>query len=125
MEKHSLTITVEEADLDDLNHVNNVVYLRWVQEVAGKHWFKKAGKDLSVLWVVRKHEIEYFQPAFKGDVLSLSTWVEKMEGLSSFRRVEIRKGESLICRCLSNWIMLDAKTMRPKRIPAEISTLFI
>jgi acyl-CoA thioester hydrolase len=95
-----------------------------VQEVAAKHWFKKAGKNRDVLWVVRKHEIEYFHPSYKGDVLSLSTWVEKMEGLSSFRRVEIRKGESLICRCLSNWIMLDAKTMRPKRIPAEISTLF-
>ena len=125
MEEYYLERTVSEADLDDLNHVNNIVYLRWVQEVAGAHWFAKAGKNTGYLWVVRKHEIEYFAPAVWGDKITLCTWVERMEGLSSFRRVEIRKGEKILCSCLTNWIMLDGKTKRPKQIPDQIAKLFI
>lgn len=124
MEKHQLAILVKREHLDDLQHVNNVVYLQWVQDIAASHWFAKAGRDSGVFWVVRKHEIEYLSPAFENDELQLITWVEKMEGLSSFRRVEIKRDNELICRCLSQWIMLDAKTMRPKRIPENWINLF-
>lgn len=125
MNSYERKLKVEAKHLDDLKHVNNVVYLQWVQETAGMHWFKRAGRDTGVFWVVRKHEIEYFKPAFKNDELRLITWVEEMRGLSSMRRVEIRRGEDLICSCLSNWIMLDAETMRPKRIPDELAKLFL
>lgn len=124
MEKHQLNIEVKKEHLDELRHVNNVVYLQWVQDVAASHWFEKAGKDSGVFWVVRKHEIEYLSQAFENDELTLITWVEKMAGLSSYRRVEIKRGNELICRCLSQWIMLDAQTMRPKRIPENWINMF-
>ncbi|WP_421753568.1 acyl-CoA thioesterase [Croceimicrobium sp.] len=122
---HEISKIVEAKDLDDLNHVNNVVYLQWVQDVASSHWFSKAGKDSGVIWVVRKHEIEYLAPALEADTLKLRTWVESMEGLSSLRKVEILRGDELICRCTSQWIMLDAKSFRPRRIPKELADLFI
>lgn len=117
-------LVVEPSHLDDLNHVNNVIYLQWVQEIAGKHWFSKAGKNSGVLWVVRKHEIEYFKPAVLGDRLKLSTWVESMEGLVSLRKVTIYRNDELLCTCTTNWVMLDAHSLRPKRIPPEIAKLF-
>lgn len=117
-------LEVSEADLDDLKHVNNVVYLQWVQRVAGMHWFSKAGRNHGVLWVVRKHEIEYFKPAFLGDLLQLKTWVESMEGIVSLRKVAVYRGETLICSCTSHWVMLDEKTLRPRRIPDVIAQLF-
>lgn len=124
MKKYQNTILVKPQHLDDLNHVNNVVYLQWVQDIAGEHWFSAAGKEREVLWVVRKHEIEYFNAAQLGEELVLSTWVESMRGLISKRLVEIHRGEELICRCTSDWVMLDANSKRPKRIPAEIASLF-
>jgi len=122
---HEIPKIVEAKDLDDLNHVNNVVYLQWVQDVASSHWFSSAGKNTGVIWVVRKHEIEYLAPALLGDELTLKTWVESMEGLTSLRKVEILRGTELICRCTSQWIMLDAKSFRPRRISPELAALFI
>lgn len=117
-------IEVLSEHLDDLKHVNNVVYLQWVQDIAGKHWFSKAGKDSGVLWVVRKHEIEYLKAALLGDQLRIETWVESMQGLTSLRKVAIYRGEELLCSCTSHWVMLDGKSLRPRRIPAEIAALF-
>jgi len=125
MKKHQAFIEVLQEHLDDLEHVNNVVYLQWVQNIAAEHWFALASDVEDLKWVVRKHEIEYFAPAFLHDHLMLETWVEGMEGISSFRRVRILKGDQVVCSCLSQWIMLDAKSMRPKRITSEIAGLFV
>ncbi len=125
MNVFELELEVKGKHLDDLEHVNNVVYLQWVQDVAAEHWFSKAGKDSGVFWVARKHEIEYLRPAYKGDSLILRTWVEKMEGLISLRKVEIMREGELICICNSHWVMLDAQTMKPKRIKPELANLFL
>jgi acyl-CoA thioester hydrolase len=124
VKEYELNIKVEAVHLDGLKHVNNVVYLQWVQEVASKHWYSLAPEGLDVHWVVRKHSIEYFKPALEGDVLRLRTWVQKMEGISSLRRVEIYRGPVLLVSCATEWIMLDAQSGRPKRISAELSKLF-
>lgn len=124
MVQFELSVEVEEKHIDALSHVNNIVYLQWVQEVAGAHWFSVAGKNSGYIWVVRKHEIEYFKPAFKGDILSLRTWVEKMEGFRSIRRVDILRGEEILCSCTTNWIALDSDNLRPKRIEEPFQTAF-
>ncbi len=124
MTKFEKEVTVRPEHLDDLQHVNNVVYLQWVQEVAGAHWFAAAGRDTGIIWVVRKHEIEYFKPAFAEEKIHLVTWVEQMEGFRSVRRVDILRDNELLCSCLSHWIALDPKQNRPMRIPAQISNLF-
>ncbi|MBX2945593.1 MAG: acyl-CoA thioesterase [Cyclobacteriaceae bacterium] len=122
------TITVQQHDIDGLNHVNNVVYLQWVQDVATAHWQSLASAEIQkkYSWVVLKHEIEYFSPALMNDVLIVKTWVEKSEGVRSERHVEFynQKTNKLLVRAKTNWCLLDANTMRPRRIEEDILQLF-
>ena len=112
--------------LDDLNHVNNVVYLQWVQEVAKEHWFSLAKEAFTKnhYWVVVKHELEYKKQAFLGDELSATTYVDSFRGSFSIRCVEFMKGKELVVKTKSTWCLIDAKTLKPKRVPEEILTLF-
>src|SRR5439155_1120943 len=68
---------VEPGDIDDLGHVNNVVYLRWVQDVAAAHWEATIAPEerVDVAWVVLRHEIDYQHPAVLGDQVVARTWV--------------------------------------------------
>ena len=80
-----LAIAVEPADIDQLGHVNNVVYLRWVQEAAVAHWtaIAPATDQAKLLWVVVRHEIDYKQAAFLGDRIIARTWVGAPAGFGS------------------------------------------
>jgi len=122
------TITVQQHDIDRLNHVNNVVYLQWVQDVATAHWQSLASMEIQkkYSWVVLKHEIEYFSPALLNDFLTVKTWVEKSEGVRSERHVEFynHKTNKLLVRAKTNWCLLEAMTMRPRRIEEDILQLF-
>ncbi|MFD2523469.1 acyl-CoA thioesterase [Emticicia soli] len=123
---HLHPIKVVEADIDDLNHVNNIVYLRYVQEAAGSHWHTLVPEKLSaqVIWVVRRHEIDYLKPAFLGDELTVKTWVDNFTGVTSDRHCEILRGNEVLARSRTLWVSLDASTKRPKRIGEEIASLF-
>ncbi|MBL7844651.1 MAG: acyl-CoA thioesterase [Cyclobacteriaceae bacterium] len=128
MKTFEQAITVQQHDIDGLNHVNNVVYLQWVQDVATAHWQSLASMEIQkkYSWVVLKHEIEYFSPALLNDVLTVKTWVEKSEGVRSERHVEFYnyKTNKLLVRAKTNWCLLDASTMRPRRIEEDILQLF-
>jgi acyl-CoA thioester hydrolase len=126
MHKYSMEIRVEETHLDNLQHVNNVVYLQWVQDLAKAHWFAMAKVPFTTdhFWVVVRHELEYKQQAFLGDVITATTFVESFKGPLSIRCVEFRKGNELIVKTKSSWCLIDAKTQKPKRVPEEIATLF-
>lgn len=128
MKAFEQTITVQQQDIDDLNHVNNVVFVQWVQDIASAHWNVLATPEIQskYAWVVLKHEIEYFSPAVLHDVLMVKTWVEKSEGVRSERHVEFYQQESnkLVVRAKTMWCLLDAGTMRPRRIDSDILTLF-
>ena len=119
---------VEPQHLDHLEHVNNVVYLQWVQDVAAAHWNKNASKEIKkgCVWVALRHEIDYKNQAFLDEELILRTWVEKFEGVKSFRRVQIirKKDQKILVESLSIWCMLDAATGRPKRVSEEIVSGF-
>ena len=69
MKSFELPITVVAGDIDDLGHVNNVVYLRWMQQAASAHWEAAADPVLrsSVHWVVIRHEIDFVSgdPSFQ------------------------------------------------------------
>lgn len=121
-------IIVRAEDLDELNHVNNVVFVQWVQDVATRHWNELTSPEIRVnySWVVLKHEIEYASPAFINDVLVVKTWVDKSEGVRSERHVEFHNENSgkLVVKAKTTWCLLDAKTMKPKRIGADILELF-
>lgn len=123
---HLHPIKVIEADIDDLNHVNNIVYLRYVQEAAGRHWYTVVPEELStkIIWVVRRHEIDYLKPAFLGDELTVKTWVDNFTGVTSDRHCEILRGNEVLARSRTLWVSLDANSKRPKRIGEEIAGLF-
>jgi acyl-CoA thioester hydrolase len=122
------TITVLPQHLDDLNHVNNVVYLQWVQDAASAHWNNVAAAELKgkYSWVVLKHEIEYFGQAYLGDTVRAKTWVHKSEGVRSERHVEfyLQKTNKLLVRAKTFWCLLDAATLKPRRIENDILRLF-
>ncbi|MFN3841178.1 MAG: acyl-CoA thioesterase [Cyclobacteriaceae bacterium] len=121
-------ITVKAGHLDALNHVNNVVYVQWVQDVASLHWDAIASSEIKnkYSWVVLKHEIEYLSPALLKDILVVKTWVEKSEGARSERHVEFynKKTNKLLVRAKTSWCLLDASTMKPRRIEQDIFQVF-
>ncbi|MFD1064268.1 acyl-CoA thioesterase [Winogradskyella litorisediminis] len=119
-------IIVSESDLDQLNHVNNVTYVQWVQDIAEAHWLQNASDSIleNYFWVLVKHTIEYKGQAFLGDSLIVKTFVESSEGVISVRKVEIFKDEKLIISSETKWCFMDMKTKRPTRITPQIATLF-
>ncbi len=122
------TLTVSEADLDMMNHVNNVRYLQWVQDVAEAHWRAVANPEWLVkyAWVVINHFIEYKKPALLGDQILIKTHVNENVGVKSQRLVRIFHAETneLLCQAGTWWCLLDGNTKRPMRIPAEIVEAF-
>jgi len=120
----SLSIIVRQGDIDTLNHVNNVVYLKWVQDVATAHWNAVASELIKAkyLWVVLRHEIDYLAPAYKDDKLVASTWVDETIAARSNRHVVIKNltSEKIITKAKTVWCMLDSYTLKPKRITEEV-----
>ena len=119
-----LEMTVGKEDIDNLGHVNNVVYFRWVQDVAAAHWQKVASVELlqKFAWVVLRHEIDYKSPAFLDDTIIGSTWVGQANGARFERFVKlVRKADNkVLAEAKTMWCMLDARSMKPVRIGEEV-----
>lgn len=122
------TLVVEEADLDELQHVNNVRYVQWIQDISKEHWDNKVAKGFleKVVWVVLKHTIHYKGAAKLGDTIILKTWVQNTKGATSTRIVEMyhKQDKSLLVHSETAWCLLDAKTLKPTRISKEIKDIF-
>lgn len=118
---------VPQQAIDDLGHVNNVVYVDWIQEISKSHWEARTTpvQREEVFWVVLSHFIEYKAACFLGDVLVLKTWVDTIAGVKSERCVEIwRKADKqLAVKARTSWCLVDAKTKRPKRITTELDQI--
>ena len=123
-----MIVSVLPEDIDQQNHVNNTVYLRWVQEVATAHWRAVATADAqeNIGWVVLRHEIDYKTPACVGDEIVLRTWVGKSTRLTFERFTEIRRSgdDQLLSNARTLWCPIDAQTARPVRVPAEVREQF-
>jgi acyl-CoA thioester hydrolase len=119
---------VQPTEIDAMGHVNNVVYLKWVQDAAEAHWINKASEDIRnrFRWVVLRHEIDYLSPAFEGQSIVATTWVDNFVGVKSDRIVELKLKESdkVIAKARTTWCLVDSTTMRPKRIDGEIIEVF-
>ena len=126
--KFECRLTVTAGDIDELGHANNVVYLRWVQEAAAAHWNHIAGAELNqrYVWVVVRHEIDYLQPAFLHDALVAYTWVGDHAGAKSERYVDICNAASgkKLAAAKTTWCLLDAVSLRPRRIEEDILAVF-
>jgi acyl-CoA thioester hydrolase len=122
LKKLVFTIKVTAIDIDELNHVNNISYVQWVQLAAQKHWnlISNAQIDSEFVWVVLRHEIDYLSSALLDDELTVITWIGKSFGVKSERFVEILKEDKLLVKAKTIWCLLDKKTMKPLRIPPKV-----
>lgn len=120
--------TVTEDDLDELQHVNNVRYVQWIQDIAKEHWDVRATDQLKekFFWVVIRHEIDYKQQAFLDDELLIETYVGDTTFVTSDRYVNIKKASTgdILVAAKSTWCLLDTSTKRPTRINDELRTVF-
>lgn len=128
MSPFEITVPVASADIDGQGHVNNVVYLRWVQDGATAHWQALAPEKMqaSVGWVALRHEIDYKAPAFLEDEVRIRTWVGTVKGLEFERHTEIvrHSDERLLVRARTLWCPIHPTTGRPQRVSPELRALF-
>ncbi len=125
---YELEIDIKPEDIDQLGHVNNVVYVKWVQDAAVAHWFSLASENdqKNLLWVVVRHEIDYKRPALKEDTIIARTWVGAAYRRSFERLTEIyRKSDmKLLAQARTLWCPIDAKTRRPTKVSADVYRKF-
>lgn len=123
-----LPVTAVAADIDELGHVNNTVYVRWIQDVATAHWQAVARpEDIArFVWVVSRHEIDYLRPTLEGETVTLTTWVGTPKGARFDRFVDITDSAGkLRVRALTIWALIDQSTGRAVRVPAEVAAPFL
>jgi acyl-CoA thioester hydrolase len=146
-------VRVRFHECDPLGHVNNAVYLNYLEQIAIDHaaamgWpADRLRQEIGALFVARKHEIEYLQPAFEGDVLRVRTWPEAMSGARGYRVYDITRADGdrdthldrmlkpdelkpaerrdLIVRARTEWAFMNVTTSRPQRIPDIVTQDFL
>lgn len=125
MFRHSIGIAPD--DIDHMGHVNNSVYLKWVQDAVVEYWEKVAPAEAvsSHLWVALKHEISYRRPAFLEDIVVADVIAEQVQGARAFFTTIIRRGEDVLAEVKSTWCCLDAGTLRPARLARDIAARFV
>ncbi|MFN3388786.1 MAG: acyl-CoA thioesterase [Allosphingosinicella sp.] len=122
---HPIRISV--ADIDHMGHVNNSVYLRWVQDAVVRYWESAAPAEAVAnhLWVALKHEISYRKPAFLEDVVVADVIAEQVQGARAFFSTVIRRGEEVLAEVKSCWCCLDSASKRPARLARDVAKLFL
>lgn len=130
---HLLRRTVSDADIDLMGHVNNVVYLRWLEEAAWDHTHA-LGLDwatyqrLGAGFVARRHELDYLKPALSGDVIVIATWIADNPGrVTMDRRYQLVRERDgvVVMRAHTLWACVDLTTGAPRRMPPEFAQGFV
>ncbi|MFM7058172.1 MAG: acyl-CoA thioesterase [Planctomycetota bacterium] len=122
-------VSAQTDDADLVGHVNNVVYLRWLQDAAIAHstaqgWSSAAYVSHGSGWVARSHLIEYLGPAFPGDELIIRTWVADLKRVTSRRRYVIFRSGQPVVRAETQWAFVSFSTLQPCRIPSVVASAF-
>src|SRR5215203_5490915 len=124
-----LAFTARPDHIDELGHVNNAVWVQWIQEIAVAHWRSIAAPvhDAAYFWVVVRHEIDYLRAAYEGDRLTGRTWVgDAPKGARFDRHVEFVGTDGKVCvRARTSWAIIDRTRNRPIRVPAEVIAPFV
>jgi acyl-CoA thioester hydrolase len=121
---------IPDEAADENGHVNNVLYVQWMQDAAVRHYQAMGGRqvtqELGATWVVRSHKIEYLSPAFTGEQIRVLTWVSNMRRVRSLRRYRFVRvaNEKLLVRGETDWVFVDANSGHPRAIPPEVTHLF-
>lgn len=126
---YSKTVTVTRDVVDGNGHVNNVVYVQWMQDIAVEHYASIGGIEAQgpdVTWVIREHRVEYFLPAFEGEEVEVRTWVENIRRVRSLRKYEFvrRSDKRVLVRGETDWVFVDIKTGAPRAVPEKVTKIF-
>ncbi len=115
------------ADIDELGHVNNAVWVRWMQEISVAHWraVASAEQDAAYVWVIVRHEIDFSGNIRLGETVAARTWVAPgPQGAKWDRHVEFTKDGKTVVRARSTWAILDKATQRLVRVPKDVAVRF-
>ncbi|MFD1949773.1 acyl-CoA thioesterase [Sphingomonas arantia] len=122
-------ITAAADDIDELGHVNNAVWVRWIQDVATAHWHAVAapGHHDAYVWLIVRHEIDYLRALKAGETVTAATWVADAPRGAKFDRLMEFTGPDgrLHVRARTTWAILDRTTGRPLRVPTEVIAPFL
>lgn len=119
---YEIVYTVKTTDIDELNHVNNAVYVQWMDDLAHKHW-EQLTENYPLpeyIWVVLRHEVDYKSQAVLNDLVTMKTWIGTTGGFKSERHFEFYKNDILLVKSKTTYAMLDAKTYKPSRIRENV-----
>ena len=121
--------TAASSDIDELGHVNNAVWVRWIQDVATAHWRAAADPAFvdAYIWVVTRHEIDYLRPLLVGESVTARTWVAEPPKGARFDRLMSFTGPDgkEHVRARTTWAMIDKASGRPARVPREVVESFL
>lgn len=128
-ERFSHPLTATPADIDDLGHVSNLVYLRWVLEAATAHsvargWGQAEYLALGSVWVVRRHELDYLAQVTVGQSLVADTWVDSWKAASCVRKTELVREGVVVLRAATTWAFMSMASGRPMRIDERVRAAF-
>ena len=122
------SVAISAADIDELGHVNNVVYVRWVQDIATAHWSAAASpqQQQQVAWVLLRHEIDYKHAAMPEDAITASTWVGAADAVRFERFVEILRSNDrkVLARSRTLWCPINRATGRIIRVDNDLRAAF-
>ena len=124
--KFSHVLRVLSEDIDAQGHVNNVAYVRWIQDAAVAHWLSVTTEEIreKFTWMLTRHEIDYKKQTFENEEVTVTTWVGTPTRVSWERFTEIRRGADLLVKARSVWCLIDRKTLRPARIGEDFKEWF-
>jgi len=122
-------VEVKPEDIDVLDHVNNRVYLRWVEEAAlhasdVNGWTTPDYIGFGAAWMARQHWIEYLRPCVLGDEIEIYTWVQYHKNGLCLRRYAMKNAGKLCCVAATEWVFVDLKTRRVVECPPQINDCF-
>ena len=124
-----MVLTAGPEHIDELGHVNNAVWVQWIQQVAVAHWtaVADAAHADAYFWVVVRHEIDYLRAAHEGDQITARTWVgDAPKGARFDRLMEFTGSDGKLCvRAKTQWAIIDKALGRPIRVPPEVVAPFI
>ena len=125
----TLSLTAQPEHIDELGHVNNAVWVQWIQQVALAHWYSLAdpAHQEAYFWVIVRHEIDYLRPAHEGDTVTARTWVgEAPKGARFDRHMEFLGPGGKVCvRAKTQLAIIDKASGRPIRVPVEVVAPFL
>lgn len=124
---HDFPVAITANDIDEMEHVDNAVYLKWVQAAVVSHWERFAPADAVAdhLWVAVKHEITYRRPAFLDHAAIATVAVDGVRGARAFYNTVLRRGEEVLAEVKSCWCCLDAASGQPVRITRDLARHFL